>query len=242
MKASPRIGITARNNTREHFDRLVRNYWWAITLYGGEPLILAPETALPPDEQIAQLDGLILSGGGDVHPKHYGQPLNGADPEAIREERDAMELPLTRAALAADLPILAVCRGIQVLNVAAGGSLIQHVENHRSFPDRTRHHDVDLLPGTKLAHILQTDGLFTTNSFHHQAFSEREMAPGFRAAATSSDELRLVEAMIGENWRWVVGVQWHPERFYELGPAHRRLFSELVAAAGETSAKGTRVE
>ena len=137
MARPPRIGVTTRTNDKSYLDRWARNYYWAILWAGGDPILLTPETALlPPDEQIAQLDGLFLTGGGDVHPRYFNQPVDGAEPEEIHDARDELELPLIQAALAADLPVLGVCRGIQVLNVAAGGGLLQHVDGHRSPADR----------------------------------------------------------------------------------------------------------
>ncbi len=152
MARPPRIGVTTRTNDKSYLDRWARNYYWAILWAGGDPILLTPETALlPPDEQIAQLDGLFLTGGGDVHPRYFNQPVDGAEPEEIHDARDELELPLIHAALAADLPILGVCRGIQVLNVAAGGGLLQHVDGHRSPADRAKYHEVDVVPGSLLA-------------------------------------------------------------------------------------------
>ncbi|MCA9869078.1 MAG: gamma-glutamyl-gamma-aminobutyrate hydrolase family protein, partial [Anaerolineae bacterium] len=85
MNKPPRIGITTLSTARDYFDRLVRNYWWAVTWAGGQPVMVTPEAALlAPDEQLAQWDGLLLSGGGDVHPRYYGQPINGSDPNDIQ--------------------------------------------------------------------------------------------------------------------------------------------------------------
>ncbi|MEZ4767368.1 MAG: gamma-glutamyl-gamma-aminobutyrate hydrolase family protein [Caldilineales bacterium] len=211
----------------------MRNYWWAVTWAGGQPVMLTPGAAdLPPDEQLARLDGLLLSGGGDVHPRYYGQPINGSDPDDIQVERDELELPLARAALAADMPILAICRGMQMLNIAAGGSLVQHIDGHRSPPDRASYHDVDVCAGTLLARVLDTTGPLATNTYHHQAVTLDVLAPGFRPSGLTVEAPTLVEAMESQTARWAVAVQWHPERFYELDPRHQRLFSEFVRRAG----------
>lgn len=229
----PRIGVTTLSTDKDYFDRLVRNYWWAVSWAGGEPLMLTPQNAaLPPEEQIARLDGLLLSGGGDVHPRHYGQLIDGSDPDDIQEARDDLELPLARAALAADLPVLAICRGLQVLNIAAGGGLIQHVAGHRSPKEATHFHDVQVLPETLLARTLDTAGLFRTNTFHHQAIAVDQLAPGFRPSALTTEGPALLEGLESPAQRWVLAVQWHPERFYELDERHRRLFSAFVLAAG----------
>jgi putative glutamine amidotransferase len=229
----PRIGITARSNDKVYFDGWVRNYWWAITWAGGLPVLLTPETAaLPPDQQVTQLDGLLLSGGGDVHPKHYGDRIRGTEKRQIHDGRDALELGLARAALAADLPILGVCRGFQVLNVALGGSLAQHVDGHRSPKDAVRYHDIAVTPDTLLARTLGLDGSFTVNTYHHQAVTLERLAPGLRPSAYTVDDPALLEGIEAPNHRWVLAVQWHPERFYELDEPHRRLFSEFVSVAG----------
>jgi putative glutamine amidotransferase len=230
----PRIGITARSNDKVYFDGWVRNYWWAVTWAGGLPVLLTPETALlPADQQIAQLDGLLLSGGGDVHPKHYNERMQGSEKRQIHDGRDTLELELARAALAADLPILGVCRGFQVLNVALGGSLVQHVDGHRSPKDAVHYHHVAVAPETLLARTLGLDGSFTVNTYHHQAVTLERLAPGLRPSADTVDDPTLLEGFEAPNHRWVLAVQWHPERFYELDERHRRLFSAFVAAAGD---------
>jgi putative glutamine amidotransferase len=228
----PRIGITARSNDKVYFDGWVRNYWWAITWAGGRPVLLTPETALlPPDQLVAQLDGLLLSGGGDVHPKHYNQRIAGTEKHNIHDGRDELELGLVRAALAIDLPILGVCRGFQILNVALGGSLVQHMDGHRSPKGTVTYHDVAVTPDTLLAHTLGLDGPITVNTYHHQAVTTDRLAPGLLASAATVDGPDLLEGIEAPAYRWMLAVQWHPERFYELDERHRRLFSSFVAAA-----------
>ena len=228
----PRIGITARSNDKVYFDGWVRNYWWAVTWAGGHPVLLTPETAvLPPDRQVAQLDGLLLSGGGDVHPKHYGQRIQGTEKHQIHDGRDTLEMGLAHAALAVDLPILGVCRGFQVLNVALGGSLVQHIDDHRSPKESVKYHDVAVAPDTLLARTLDLDGRFTVNTYHHQAVTPERLTPGLQPSATTFEGPALLEGIEAPDHRWVLAVQWHPERFYELDERHRRLFSEFVATA-----------
>lgn len=231
----PRIGITARSDDKAYFDGWVRNYWWAVTWAGGQPVLLTPEAALlPPEQQVAQLDGLLLSGGGDVHPKQYNERLLGTEKRQIHEGRDTLELGLARAALAADLPILGVCRGFQVLNVALGGSLVQHVDGHRSPKDAVHYHDVTVAPDSLLARTLGLDGRFTVNTYHHQAVTADRLAPGLLASAATVDGPDLLEGIEAPAYRWLLAVQWHPERFYELDERHRRLFSAFVSAARDT--------
>ncbi|HNS03283.1 MAG TPA: gamma-glutamyl-gamma-aminobutyrate hydrolase family protein [Anaerolineae bacterium] len=232
----PRIGITARSADKSYFDGWVRNYWWAVTWAGGLPVLLTPDSAaLPADQQVAQLDGLLLSGGGDVHPKHYQQRIDGTEKHNIHDGRDTLELGLARAALAVDLPILGVCRGLQVLNVALGGGLLQHVDGHRSPKDGVAYHEVAVAPDTLLARTLGLEGRFTVNTYHHQAVTAGRLAPGLRASAATLQGPDLLEGIEAPDRRWTLAVQWHPERFYELGPQHRRLFSAFVDVAGNRS-------
>jgi putative glutamine amidotransferase len=227
----PRIGITTRTNGKEYLDRWFRNYWWAIVWAGGEPVVLTPEnTSERPAEQVDRLDGLFLPGGGDVHPRYFGQQLDGADPTDIHVDRDELELSLAQAALAADIPILGVCRGLQVLNIVAGGSLLQHVEGHQSPREGAIFHPVDVQPNTLLARVLGADGSLITNTYHHQAVTNLVLAPDFRASAHTIQGPPLLEAFESPGHRWVLAVQWHPERFFELDPIHRRLFIEFILA------------
>lgn len=230
----PRIGITARSNDKVYFDGWVRNYWWAVTWAGGQPVLLTPETAaLPPEQQVTQLEGLLLSGGGDVHPKYYGQRIQGTEKRHIHDGRDTLELGLARAALAVDLPILGVCRGFQVLNVALGGSLLQHVDGHRSPEEGVAYHQVAVTPDTLLARALGVEGRFPVNTYHHQAVTTDRLAPGLRASAATLEGPDLLEGIEAPDRRWTLAVQWHPERFYELDERHRRLFSEFIGVARE---------
>jgi putative glutamine amidotransferase len=159
--------------------------------------------------------------------------MQGSEKRQIHDGRDTLELELARAALAADLPILGVCRGFQVLNVALGGSLVQHVDGHRSPKDAVHYHHVAVAPETLLARTLGLDGSFTVNTYHHQAVTLERLAPGLRPSADTVDDPTLLEGFEAPNHRWVLAVQWHPERFYELDERHRRLFSAFVAAAGD---------
>jgi putative glutamine amidotransferase len=241
----PIIGVTTRRGDPQWVKKNTQNYLNLLAYHGATAVILAPDTPahLPnghhftpsaegrlPDELLAHLDGVIFSGGGDVHPKHFGQPLNGAEPESIDLLRDELELHLGRAALAQDLPIWGICRGCQVLNVAAGGGMVQHLEGHRPFPDgRTRYHVVELRAGSR---VLQMVGqtMLTTNSFHHQGMDQASLAPIFTASGVAATDRWLVEAYESPAHRWVVGVQWHPERIFELEEGHRRLWEGFLKA------------
>lgn len=179
------------------------------------------------------VDGLVLPGGPDVDPARYGQPLH-ASASLAGNERDAFEIALAAHAVERDLPLLAICRGMQVLNVEAGGSLIQDVPSE--VPHACRHdvpeprdaiaHAVTVAADSRLAAILGTAGDVSVNSRHHQAV--RRIAPGFRMSAQAPDG--VVEAIERDDRRYCIGVQWHPENFWPSGR-----FAELFRALVEAS-------
>ena len=242
------IGVTTRHGDPAWVQTNTRNYLQVLQSYGAVPVILSPDcpTTLPdgstlyPDEAgrlpatvLDCLHGLILSGGGDVHPKYFGQALNGAEPESIDLKRDELELQLSQQALARDLPIFAICRGCQVLNVAAGGGMVQHLPGHRSPQESTAYHDVIIAPDSRFHAIVGTQRL-PVNTFHHQGVDLATMAPLFTATALAQPDEWLVEAYESRNHRWVIGVQWHPERVFELEESHRRLWASFLAVCRET--------
>ena len=233
----PLIGIVAgQHATREGVVRVgvPRAYVSAVEMAGGVPVIipLVEDTNLAP-AYLKPLDGLLLAGGGDVDPARFGEEpipqLGNVDPE-----RDALEIALAQKALEADLPVLGICRGIQVLNVAAGGTLYQdlpsqvpHALKHdQSAPRWYPCHEVRLAPDSMLARIFQAETL-RVNSFHHQAV--RVVAPAFRVAGKSKDA--VIEAVESREHTFVVGVQWHPECMVERDPVQRLLFEAFVQAA-----------
>jgi putative glutamine amidotransferase len=239
------IGITTKHGTAGWVSRNSHNYISMVEGYGATPVILAPDTpaVLPdgttfaPDERgritpeiLRKLDGLILSGGGDVNPRYFGQELDGAEPKSIDEMRDELEIVLAQAALASDMPMFAICRGCQVLNVAAGGAMVQHFDGHRT-PEGgpTNYHDVVIEPESKLHTIVQQETL-PVNTFHHQGVDIGSLAPIFATAAVAAPDPWLVEAYESRQHQWVVGVQWHPERHFELEHGHRRIWDSFMAA------------
>jgi putative glutamine amidotransferase len=219
----PRIGITA--SSAAIMDRYV-SY---VESAGGEPRVLRPGDTV----DLEQLDGVLLSGGVDVHPRHYGQTIDH-DAVTIDEARDAFELPIGRAALDAGVPVLGICRGFQVLNVLHGGRLVQHFEGHRVADQSAApsgQHDVQVAPGSRLAELLG-DGAVAVNSRHHQGLTEAELAPGLRATAVSPDGyVEGLEPAEPSDERWVLGVQWHPERVAECAPICAELARGFVEAA-----------
>jgi putative glutamine amidotransferase len=179
------------------------------------------------------VDGLVLPGGSDVHPARYGEPAHPSVSLA-GDERDAFEIALATHAVEHDVPLLAICRGMQVLNVAAGGSLIQDVPSdvphacHHDVPDPRDAvaHPVTVAPDSRLAAILGTAGDVPVNSRHHQAV--KRIAPGFRISAQAPDG--VVEAVERDDRRFCIGVQWHPENFWSSG-RFAELFRALVSVA-----------
>ncbi|MGH3020341.1 MAG: gamma-glutamyl-gamma-aminobutyrate hydrolase family protein [Gaiellaceae bacterium] len=184
-------------------------YVSAIERAGGRPLLVPPsEDGI--DETLAVLDGLLFSGGSDIDPDTYGAEAH-PETNGVRPERDQAELALLEAALARDMPVLAVCRGSQVLNVALGGDLVQHLpevlghERHKHTPGVFADHDVEVLPGTKLQALVGDHA--PVKSHHHQGYGR--IGDGLRAAARAEDG--TVEAIEDPERRFALGVLWHPE-------------------------------
>jgi putative glutamine amidotransferase len=199
-------------------------YVRAVERAGGRALVVPPSED-GAEETLDRLDGVVFSGGSDLDPELYGAEAH-PETSGIRHERDRAELALLTAALARDMPVLAICRGSQVLNVALGGDLVQHV------PERVGHdgpkqvtgtfseHAVESVPGTCLAPIV--GGRRTVKSHHHQGYGR--LGDGLRVAAHAADG--TVEAIEDPSRRFTVGVLWHPEEDDDA-----RLFEELVEQA-----------
>jgi putative glutamine amidotransferase len=214
------------------------DYVAALTRAGAEVRELAPGRDPLPDV-LTGCDGVLLTGGVDVDPAEYGDTTRHPTVE-LDQERDTYELALARDAVARDLPLLAICRGVQVLNVAAGGTLVQDIPSQA--PSAIRHsvtepknaevHDVEIADGTCLATLLSPrlgpERRVAVNSRHHQ--SVKLAAPGFVVSATAPDG--VIEAIERPDARFCVGVQWHPENFWRTGE-FSTLFDGLVRAARE---------
>jgi putative glutamine amidotransferase len=231
--ARPLIGISSygRAGERQSFS-LPCEYVDVVRLAGGVPVVLpSVEGEIP--EALDAVQAVILPGGGDVDPAHYGGLRHDAN-YGISAERDGFEINLARAALARhELPILCVCRGMQLLNVALGGDLISHIPDH--FGERVPHrhpgrlpveHEVRIDPTSRLYSILG-DTELRVQSIHHQAVGR--VADGMRAVAWSPDG--VIEAIESPRHPFLIAVQWHPE-LGALGDARqRRLFEVLVEIA-----------
>lgn len=219
-----------------------RRYLEALERAGATPVPL-DERASPAERTaaFATMHGLLLSGGADIDPARYGEAPAGS--RAAEPGRDALEDEAFRAALAANVPILGVCRGLQAINVFAGGSLVQHLEGHESAaypsPAVTRHR-LELTDGSRLATILGDSGELEVNSYHHQAITADRLAPGLRIAALAdhAEAGELVEGVeSADPNRWLVGVQCHPERTESSPPAFERLWADFVAACAATAGR-----
>lgn len=223
-QGGPRIGVIRWEDVP---GEPIEQYWERVREAGGDPVDLTG-----PDVDVDTLDGLVLTGGLDVASDRYGQAPH---PKVKRSDpaRDAFEAELLADALAADLPVLAICRGHQLLNVALGGRLLQHIEDgtHRAdyksegFPSRW--HTVRLAPGSRLRALLGAYEV-EVNSRHHQAVLPETLAPGLTPVATSPDG--IVEAVESQTHRWVVGVQWHAERLEPEHPGFAERSAGLFAA------------
>jgi len=221
----PVIGITPCSRVDDYVE--------SVTRAGGEPLVLA--TSDDPARVLERVDALLLTGGLDVDPALYGEaPHPTTETDAVR---DGFEIPLSRAAVARDVPVFAICRGVQVLNVAAGGTLIQDIpsavtttlSHSVDVPKDHIAHPVRVTPGTRLAASLGSSTPLDScavNSRHHQAVGR--VAPSFVVSAVSQDG--VVEAIERPASAFCVGVQWHPENFWRTGE-FAGLFGDFVAAA-----------
>jgi len=228
--ARPLVGISSygRAGDRQTFS-LPCEYVDVVRLAGGVPIVLpAVEGEIP--EALDVVDALILPGGGDIDPAHYGGMRHEAN-YGISTERDGFELGLARAALARpDLPVLCICRGLQLLNVALGGDLVSHIPDHFGDTIAHRHpelravvHPVRIDPKSRLAAILGATEL-SVHSVHHQAVGR--LGDGLRAVAWSPDG--VIEAVESDRHGFLIGLQWHPELAALDDARQRRLFEELI--------------
>jgi putative glutamine amidotransferase len=217
----------------QHSAVLPAGYVDAVRQAGGLAVMVAPEPELvsDPDDLLARVDGLILSGGVDVDPSTYGAEPH-PETKGCTPERDAFEIALVRRAVELDLPVLGVCRGMQVLNIAYGGTLLQHLpetfghHEHRRVPGSfdEADHGVRLVPDS-LAAAAAGELLHTTKSHHHQGVDV--LGEGLIVTGSSSID-ELIEAIELPDHRFVLGVQWHPE-----ADERSRVIGALVQAAAQ---------
>ena len=247
----PLIGITPSlsRDTFSHgiFERYVlsNNYPNAVATAGGIPVILPPQDT-DAGAILDRLDGLLLSGGADIDPAVYGDTDVHPTTYDISQLRDTFEFALLREALDRDLPILCICRGIQILNVGLGGTLFQDVADQFSQDLHHRQQELGIEAAEPSHAVTATDGgllaevygnsTIQTNSFHHQAV--KNVAPDLRVEGQTDDG--LIEAVSLSARSFVLGVQWHPEMMFRRHDEHLRPFERFVAAAVSWSLVGAR--
>ena len=229
---APVIGITFVEDIE---DDPSNNYIRAIQEFGGIPRTLYPGIS---EDAYADIDGLLLTGGGDIHPDNFDAEWHPTL-KYVDEARDALEIPLCQEAIADDLPVFGICRGIQIMSVAMGGSLYQDIPSE--FPQEAScqsqvrgvdsRHTIEIVANSRLNQITgkQRDEV---NSAHHQAV--REKGEGFEVTARTQEG--IIEAMENRSKRFVLGVQYHPERMIETSDFlehRRRLFEAFIEAASE---------
>ncbi len=239
----PLIGLTcyttqfpdwAVNAPGHAVDFLLRDYPLAVEAAGGIPVLLPlwqhPDTVA---RCLERLDGLLVSGGQDVSPRCYGEePMVGC--RETDPERDRLELALVREAAQRGLPVLGICRGVQLICVAFGGTLHQDVytqlegclDHNQKAPKRVNTHTVSLAKGSRLREIVGSESAWV-NSNHHQAV--KDIPAGFRVSAKARDG--VVEGLEKQGQGFVLGVQWHPEGTWREDEVSRRLFAALVREA-----------
>jgi putative glutamine amidotransferase len=231
VQRRPRIALTIGKATSARALAARTNYVAALERARAEVVVVEPGQPIPAD-----VDGLCLAGGPDIAPARYGE----SDPRHLAKEpdleRDELEFGAIDAALRRDIPVLGICRGFQLVNVALGGSLALHVDHHEpEDPDSVRlHDDVAIDPTSKLA-TASGGRRLAVNSRHHQAVTAKELAPSLRATASVGE---LIEAFESDEHRWVVGVQWHPERIGKdkgMSPEVEGVFDALVQEAARTT-------
>ena len=221
----PLVAITAAD-----LDIHTQRYIDAVERSGGEPWLLTPDSRVTPSEVIQRAGALVLTCGG-----HIQVESRAAGHSSLSTHHSPLRL--TRAALDDDLPIYGICRGMQLLNVAMGGSLVQHLDGHsgteRDDGDwEASYHHIYISPGSKLAAVVGSGGFVRVNSIHHQGVREAQKSPRLLASAYSLDD-GLIEALESPWHRWVIAVQFHPERRMEVPPHFDRLFQSLVERAAE---------
>jgi len=238
-KSKPLIGITPWYDYDKRLTYIKDGYIEGIDKAGGLPVLLP----LSVDEELleeitARFDGFLLSGGADIDAVYYGEhnrPYNGE----ISPYRDRMEIYIARRAVELNKPLFGICRGIQVMNVALGGTLYQDIfsqvkdcellKHSQSAPKWYPTHSINIERGSKVSTAFEGDTA-NVNSFHHQAV--KDVAPCLKVTSWAADG--IVESIEHKDHIFAVGVQWHPELMWQKDPVHLRLFEAFVAAAGDS--------
>jgi putative glutamine amidotransferase len=238
--STPLIGVTMSGSVSEYgypILTITGAYVHALIQAGGCPVMIPMGLSVNAlHDLLRKLDGILFSGGGDVQPERYGSQSHPLVRE-VDPDRDQVEILLLQEAIKIHLPVLGICRGIQVINVALGGSLFEDIVDqrpasirHSYFPEMPRDylaHTVDIDPGSRLSQTIHKTTA-SVNSLHHQGI--KELAPGLRAAAFASDG--LIEAFEIQDYKFGLAVQWHPE-WLPKEASMDAVFQEFIKAAGE---------
>ena len=235
-KRRPVIGITPGYDADRNKLTIGAGYVEAVAEAGGLPFLLPLKyTDGMLDEILERCDGILLSGGADLDAQFFGEP-NYAFNGEISPYRDKLELALARRAVELSRPVLGICRGIQVLNVALGGTLYQDIQMQVGVVPPLKHsqqapgwypvHDIRIEPGSRIEESFGGQGA-RVNSYHHQAV--KDTAPGLRVTSTAADG--VIEAIEHPAHRFVVGVQWHPELMWQENRIYLRLFEDFIGSA-----------
>jgi len=207
-----------------------RRYFESVARAGGMPLMLPPITSLIDDipDLLRQVDAVVLHGGGDVDPRRYGQEPSAEQLYGIVAEHDEVELAVVAAVLSLEVPMLAICRGMQVLNVAMGGTLVQDIGQHDIGGESHwfAHHQVALEAGSRLAKAIGSETVTAAHCVHHQALDR--IADGLVVVGMTADG--IVHACESTSDAWVVATQWHPEDTSATDTQQQSLFTSLVDA------------
>lgn len=235
MKNRPIIAVTCSFDEDAGSYKIHQDYVQALANSGAIPYVIPnlPEEDIDSQVTVADVDGLLFSGGTDFDPNWFDEEPRYKLSEIV-PDRDSLEIELVKEAMKTGLPFLGICRGIQAVNVAAGGSIYQDIGSQ--VEDSLRHqqdaptwhpiHQIEIDSRSLLAEILEATSL-QVNSFHHQAINQ--VADGFKVTATASDG--IIEGIEADNGNFQIGVQWHPERMWRKHPIHEKLFSRLIDEA-----------
>jgi gamma-glutamyl-gamma-aminobutyrate hydrolase PuuD len=212
-----------------------RRYSEAVARAGGIVVQAQPieQTIAAAHELVARFDGVIIQGGGDIDPNRYGQEPRSTSIYGIAAEHDDLEIAVIRAAIELDKPVLAICRGIQILNVALGGTLHQHLADVLSDGEShwDKYHEINLESSSRVAKSMKTLSPKRSHSYHHQAIDK--LAPGLVVTGRAPDQ--TIEAVEHNAKKWIVGVQWHPEDDADVEPDQQNLFNGFVWAIKEVT-------
>jgi gamma-glutamyl-gamma-aminobutyrate hydrolase PuuD len=207
-----------------------RRYSEAVARAGGVVVQAQPieQTIKAANELVARFDGVIIQGGGDIDPSRYGQQPRSTSIYGISAEHDDLEIAVIRAAIEQDKPVLAICRGLQILNVALGGTLHQHLADVLADGEShwDKYHEIKLESTSRVAEAMKTISPKQSHSFHHQAVDK--LAPGLVVTGRAPDQ--TIEAVEHNSKKWIVGVQWHPEDDADTEPDQQNLFYGFVNA------------